>query len=67
MASKVHPKKVWKQTTRFITHEHLDEVIREIESHTTWSEESIRRRLFENKDLIRIPGARYHIYRDSLG
>lgn len=67
MASKGPPKKVWKQTTRFITLEPIELVLNEIEETTSWSKELIIEKLCCQKMLIRLPEARYHIYRDCLG
>jgi hypothetical protein len=67
MASKLPPTRVWKQTTQLITHEPVDVVVKEIEAGTSWTAESIRTRLIDRKLLIKVEGARYHIYRDSLG
>jgi hypothetical protein len=67
MASKGPPKKVWKQTTRFITLEPIELVLIEIEEFTSWSKELIMEKLCCQKMLIRLPEARYHIYRDCLG
>jgi hypothetical protein len=65
MATKV-PRKIWKQTSHVITLEPVDNVIREIEEETRWNKENIQRKLIDQRMLIRIPGARYHIYRDCL-
>jgi hypothetical protein len=67
MVTLVPIKKVWKRTTHFITLEPVDAVVREIVEETSWSEECICEKLFEEKILICIPGARYHIYRECLG
>ncbi len=67
MATSAKKTRVWKQTTSYITLEPVDEVIREIFEETMWPEEQIQRRLIDQKMLIRISGARYHIYRDCLG
>ncbi|NIM18512.1 MAG: hypothetical protein GTO45_41565 [Candidatus Aminicenantes bacterium] len=67
MLTEVPGKKVWKRTTHFITLEPVDAVVREIVQETSWTEECICEKLFGEKILIRIPGARYHIYRDCLG
>lgn len=67
MATSARKKRVWKQTTHFITLEPVDDVIREICEETMWPEEQIQQQLFDQKKLIRIPGAKYHIYRDCLG
>ena len=67
MATSARKKRVWKQTTHFITLEPVDDVIREIYEETMWPEEQIQQQLFDQKKLIRIPGAKYHIYRDCLG
>jgi hypothetical protein len=67
MGSKMPPSRVWKRTPNFITHEPVEQVLMEICEQTSWQEDDIRKKLFESKLLIRVPGARYHIYRDSLG
>lgn len=67
MGSKMPPSRVWKRTPKFITHEPVDQVITEICEETSWTEDTIRQKLFDSKLLIQVPGARYHIYRDSLG
>jgi hypothetical protein len=66
MGQRVPPKKVWKQTELLLTHEPVENVIQEIKQHSHWSVEAIRNKLFESESLIRIPGARYHIYKDNL-
>jgi len=67
MARKAPHKRVWKQTSSFITLEPADMVVREIEEKTAWTESAIKEKLFEKKILIQLPTAKYHIYRDSLG
>lgn len=67
MVTLVPGKKVWKRTTYFITLEPVDAVVREIEQETSWTEECICEKLFREKNLICIGGARYHMYRDCLG
>lgn len=60
-------KQVWKQTEGLITQEPLDMVIREIREATSMKENMIEEKLYNLKELVCIPGARFHIYRDSLG
>ena len=50
-----------------LTLEPVDAVVREILEETSWTEECICEKLFREKILICIGGARYHIYRDCLG
>ena len=67
MATKGPPKKVWKQTSQFITLEPIDVALTEIQQCTSWSKKIIMEKLCGKKLLIRLPEARYHIYRDCLG
>lgn len=66
MGQRVTPKKVWKKTHLMVTHELEENVIREIIEHSHWSVDTIRCKLFDNESLIRIPGARFHVYRENL-
>lgn len=67
MGSMMPPSRVWKQTPKFITHEPVEQVVDEIYEETSWAKDTILKKLFDLKSLIEISGARYHIYRDSLG
>ena len=67
MAYKLPSQKVWKQTPSLITLEPFDHVISEIHENTTWTKETIAEQLLSEKKLIRLPEAKYHIYRDCLG
>ncbi len=66
MGQRVSPHKVWKKSGRVLTYELEENVIQEIKQHSHWSEEAIHDKLFESESLIRIPGARYHIYKENL-
>lgn len=58
--------KVWKQTPSTITQVPLSTAINEVSRHVELSPELVEKELTEARKLFRIPGAKYHIWRDSL-
>lgn len=57
---------VWKQTRREITQVPLSSVIDELARKEDLTPEQITRHLLEQKKSLHVPGAKYHIWRDSL-
>jgi hypothetical protein len=60
------PQKIWKRTNRLITLESIETAISEIQAITSWSVDAIEERLCNQKMLIRLPEAMFHLYRDCL-
>ena len=57
---------VWKQTRDTITQVPVSDAVNEVSRTAQWPPERVEAELLENKRLLRIPGAKYHIWRDSL-
>ncbi len=57
---------IWKQTERQITQMHLSDVVHEVSGETGWTQDRIEDQLVDKKARLLTPGARYHIWRDSL-
>lgn len=58
--------KVWKQTRSVITQIPLSQVCNEVQEMANLPPESVERHLVVEKRCLKIPGAKYHIWRDSL-
>lgn len=58
--------RVWKQTREQITQVPISDAVTEVSRKAEWPPEKVQEELLENKKLLRIPGAKYHIWRDSL-
>lgn len=57
---------VWKQTRREITQVPLSSVIDELARTDQLTPDQITSLLLEQKQSLHVPGAKYHIWRDSL-
>jgi hypothetical protein len=57
---------VWKQTSETITQVPLSQVVTDVAGKVNWPPEKVEKELVEEKKLLKIPGAKYHIWRDSL-
>ncbi len=59
-------KVVWKQTKQVITQVPISDAVNEVSREAQLPPEKVERDLLENKRLLQIPGAKYHVWRDSL-
>lgn len=57
---------VWKQTSKVITQVPFSEAQVEVSGHTGWPPEKVEKELIQEKRLVKLPEAKYHIWRDSL-
>lgn len=59
-------KMIWKQSSGVITQVPLHQVITELAEKIQWPPEKVEQKLVYEKKLLQVPGAKYHIWRDSL-
>lgn len=58
--------KVWKQTRSMITQVPITQVFNEVQEIADLPPESVEKHLVVEKRCLKIQGAKYHIWRDSL-